>query len=50
MLSEALDNAENSDESNDNLIMPPLLSKEEINVMDSGVESYDEPISSDMLE
>ena len=30
--------------------MPPFISKEEINVMDSGYESDDEPISTDMLE
>ena len=30
--------------------MPPFISKEEIDVMDSGYESDNEPISTDMLE
>ena len=30
--------------------MPPLLSEEEMNVMDSGDESDDDPMSKEMLE
>ena len=30
--------------------MPPLISKEEMDTMDSGYESYDEPMSTKMLE
>ena len=30
--------------------MPPLISEEEVDVMDSGDESYDEPMSMEMLE
>ena len=50
LLSETRDNAGNCDESNDGSIIPPLLSKEEMNVMDSGDESEDEPMYMDMLE
>ena len=49
-LSETRDNAESGDESDDNLIMPTLISKEETDVIDSGDESDDEPISTYMLE
>ena len=38
------------DESNDDSIMPPLLSEEEMDVMDSGNESYHDLISTYMLE
>ena len=36
LLSETRDDAESGDEYYDNSIMPPLLSKEEMDVMDSG--------------
>ena len=45
LLSETCDDAESGDEYDDNLIMPTLISKEETNVIDSGDESEDEPIS-----
>ena len=41
---------ESGDESNDNSIMPPLLSKEEIDTIDSGDESEHDLISTDTLE
>ena len=41
---------ESRDESNDNSMIPPLISKEEIYVVDSGHESKDEPMSTEMLE
>ena len=45
LLSETRDDAEIGDESDDNSIIPPLVSKEEIDLMDSGDESEDEPMS-----
>ena len=45
LLSETRDDAEIGDESDDNSIIPPLISKEEIDLMDSGDESEDEPMS-----
>ena len=42
--------AESGDESDDNSIMPPLLSKEKIDAMDSGDELNYDLISTDMLE
>ena len=50
LLSETRKNAESGDESDDDSIMPPLLSKEEIDAMDSGDETDDDPISTQMLE
>ena len=44
------DNAEIGDKSDDESIMPVLLSKEEMDVMDSRDESEDEHISTEMLE
>ena len=44
------DNGESGDEYDDNSIMPPLTNKEEMDVMDSGDESEDKPMSTDMLE
>ena len=41
LLSETCDNMENGDEYNDNSIMPPLISEEEKDVMDSRHESDD---------
>ena len=43
-------NAESGDESNDDSIMPPLLSEEEMDAMDSGDESDHDIISTEMLE
>ena len=43
-------NAEIGDESNDNSIMPALLSKEEMDAMNSGDESDHDLISTEMLE
>ena len=50
ILTEICNYAESGDESNDNSIMPPLISEEEMDVMDSCDESEDESISTDMLE
>ena len=49
ILSENSNNTESGDKSYDDSIMPPLLIKEEIDVMDSGNEPDDEPMSTDML-
>ena len=38
------------DESNDDSIIPTLLSEEEMDAMDYGNESDDDPMSTDMLE
>ena len=38
------------DKSDDSSIVPPLLSKKEMDVMDSGDEADDEPMSTEMLE
>ena len=50
LLSETCDNAKSGDKYDDSSIMPPLISKGEIDAMDSGDDSYDEPMSTDMLE
>ena len=50
LLSETHDDAKNGDKSDDDSIMPPLISKEEMDSMDSGYGSEDEPMSTDMLE
>ena len=50
LLSETRKDAESGNEYDDNSIMPPLLNKEEIDTMDSGDESDDELISTEMLE
>ena len=54
LISETRENAEiddeSGDESDDDSIMPPLLSLEESNASDSGNESDDEPISKVVLE
>ena len=50
LLYETCDNAEISVKSDDNLIMPPLISKEEMDAMDSVNESDDETMSTEMLE
>ena len=49
ILSETRNDAESGDESEDDSIMPPLLSNEEMDVMDSGNESDDEPMSTKIL-
>ena len=50
LLSETCENSESNDECDDDSTMPPLINEEEMNVMDSGDESNDEPMSTDMLE
>ena len=50
LLSETRNDAESSYESNDDSIIPPLLSEEEIYEMDYGYESDDEPMHTEMLE
>ena len=45
LLSETREDTESGDKSDDDSIMPPLLSKEEINAMDFGDELDDEPMS-----
>ena len=49
LLSETCNDAESGDKSDDESVMPSLLSEEEINVMDSGDEYDDDLISTDML-
>ena len=50
LLSETRNDAESSEESNKDSIIPPLLIKEVMDAMDSGDESDDDPMSTDMLE
>ena len=50
LLSKTRKDAESGDESNGDSIMSPLLSEEEMDVMDYGDESDDEPMSMEMLE
>ena len=50
ILTKTRNDAESGDKSDDNSIMPPLLSKEEMDAMDSGNESYHDLISTNMLE
>ena len=50
LLSEAREDAESDNEINDDSIMPPLLTLEEIDALDSGDDSDDEPMSTEMLE
>ena len=49
LLSETSDDAESGDKYDDDSIMPPLISEEEMDVMDSGDESEDELMSKEML-
>ena len=49
LLSDTGDDAESGDESDDNSTMPPIISEEEIDVMDSGDETDDEPMSMEHL-
>ena len=48
--SETRNDAEIGDESDDDSIIPPLLREEEMDMMDSGIESYDEPMYTEILE
>ena len=50
LFSETYNNAESVDESNDRSIIPPLLSEEEMDAMNSGNCSYDDPMSTEMVE
>ena len=50
LLSETRNDAESGDKSDDSSIMPPLLSKEEMDAMDFGDDSDDDNISMEMLE
>ena len=50
LLSETHNDEESGDESYDDSIMPPLLSKEEMDTMDYSDESDHDPMSTDMLE
>ena len=50
LLYKTLDNAESGDKSNDNSIMTLLISKEEMDMMDSGNRCIDETIPTEMLE
>ena len=49
LLSKTCDDAKSGDKSDDDSIIPPLISEEEMNVMDSGDESDDEPMSTEIL-
>ena len=49
-LSETCNNAESGDKSDDNSIVPPIISEEEMYAMDSGDGSDHDLISTDMLE
>ena len=50
LLSETRNNAESGDKSDDDSIIPPLLSKEDMDAMNYGDESDDDPMSTEMLE
>ena len=50
LLSETCDDAECGDKYNDDSIIPPLISEEEMDTMDSENESEDEPMPKEMLE
>ena len=50
LLSETCDNAESCDRYDDYSIMPPLISKEEMDAMDSDDDSEDKTMSMDMSE
>ena len=50
ILTKNCNDAESGDESDDDSIMPPLLSGEEMDSMDSGDESYHDLISTETLE
>ena len=48
--SKTRNDAESSDKYGDNSIMPPLISEEEMDTIDSGDESDDDPMSTEMVE
>ena len=50
LIYESYDYAESGDKYDDNSIMPPLISKEQMDAMDSGDESEYETISTEMFE
>ena len=50
LVTETRNDVESSDDPDDGSIMPPILSKEEIYAIDSGDESDDDTISTEMLE
>ena len=50
LLSETCNDAESSDKSDYDLIIPPLLNEEEMYAMDSGDELDDKPMFTDILE
>ena len=50
LLSGTSENEESGEKSNNNSIMPPLVSKEEMDAKDSGDDAEDETMSMDMLE
>ena len=50
ILTKTCNNAESGDKSNDDSVMPPLLSEEEMDPMDSGDESDHDIIYTEMLE
>ena len=50
LLSETRNDTEKGEKSDGNSIISPLLSEEEMDAMDYGDESYDEPMYTDMLE
>ena len=50
LLSKTRDDAESSEKSDDDSIMPPLICEDEMDGMDTGDESEDEPMSTEMLE
>ena len=50
LLYENCDDTESGNKYDDDSTMPPLISEEKMDVMDSGDESEDEPMSTEMLE
>ena len=50
LLTKTRNDAESGDKSDDDSIMPPLLSEDEMDAMDSGDESDNDLISTEMLE
>ena len=50
ILTKTLNDVESGDESNDDSIVPPLLSVEESIFLDYADDSYDKPMSTEMLE
>ena len=50
LLSETRNDAKSDDESDGDSIMPQIIHEEEVDAMDSGDESEDEPMPPEMLE